>query len=64
MLHQDDLWLPGHVEAVRASIAKTPDAVMSVAASRFVDVHGRDLGKWSTPFRRRAAGPVTSSAVA
>ena len=50
MLHQDDLWLPGHAEAVRASIAGAPDAVMSVAASRFVDLSGRDLGRWSTPF--------------
>ncbi|MCE7797471.1 glycosyltransferase [Sphingobium sufflavum] len=50
MLHQDDLWLAGHVDAIRASIAAAPDAVMHVAASRLVDDRGRDIGQWSPPF--------------
>jgi GT2 family glycosyltransferase len=60
MLHQDDIWLPGHVEAVRKSIEEAPDAVMSVAASRFMDVNARDLGQWSLPL---AAGLRAGEAV-
>lgn len=50
MLHQDDLWLPGHVEAVRAAIATHLGAAMSIAASRFIDAGGRDVGPWALPF--------------
>jgi hypothetical protein len=50
MLHQDDLWLPGHVDAVRAAIDAHPDVVMSVGGSRFIDPSGRDVGPWSLPF--------------
>ena len=50
MLHQDDLWLPGHVEAMRAAITAHPDAVMSIGPSRFIDPAGRDVGPWSLPF--------------
>jgi len=49
MLHQDDLWLPGHIDAVRAAIAAHPDAIMNVGASRFIDESGRDVGPWSLP---------------
>lgn len=49
MLHQDDIWLPGHLEAARASIAAHPDAVMSVAASSLIDMNGRPVGQWSLP---------------
>jgi GT2 family glycosyltransferase len=48
-LHQDDLWLPDHIEAVRESLAQFPDAVMSIAASRIVDRKGRYRGQWSPP---------------
>lgn len=50
MLHQDDLWLPGHVAALRAAIAAHPDAAMHVAGSRFIDADGRVIGRWSLPF--------------
>jgi hypothetical protein len=49
MLHQDDIWLTGHIDAVRRAIAQHPDAAMSIAASRLIDVNGRDLGRWSLP---------------
>ena len=54
MLHQDDLWLDGHVEALRLSLANSPETVMSVGPSRFVDRLGRDCGQWSTPCRNGA----------
>lgn len=49
MLHQDDIWLPGHLTTVRHSIASRPEAVMHVAPSRLVDAGGTDIGKWSLP---------------
>ncbi|MBO9669357.1 MAG: glycosyltransferase [Sphingobium sp.] len=49
MLHQDDLWLPGHVQALRAAMTAHPDAVMSIAASRFIDASGRDVSPWALP---------------
>lgn len=51
MLHQDDLWLPGHLAALRAAIARSPDAAMSIASSQFVDDRGRKVGRWRLPFR-------------
>lgn len=50
MLHQDDLWLPGHLDAVRKALQSWPDAVMSIGASRFIAAGGRPLGRWRVPF--------------
>lgn len=50
MLHQDDLWLPGHLAAARAAIALDPASV-SIAASHFASASGRLVGKWNLPFR-------------
>lgn len=50
MLHQDDVWLPGHLVAVRTAIAENTDAVMSIAPSRFIGPDGTDLGAWRLPF--------------
>lgn len=50
MLHQDDLWLPGHLNAVQTALRSWPDAVMSIGASRFVAAEGRLLGHWRLPF--------------
>ncbi len=52
MLHQDDLWLEGRVEAIRAAIAAHGEAAMIVAPSHFVGPDGRKVGTWSLPFRR------------
>lgn len=50
MLHQDDLWLPGHLAALRAAMADAPDAVMSIAPSTFISAAGRSVGRWQLPF--------------
>jgi len=50
MLHQDDLWLPGHLAAVRAGIAGAPGAALSIGPSRFIAADGRDVGGWALPF--------------
>lgn len=50
MLHQDDLWMPGHLAAVRAALAAAPEAAMTVGPSRYIDAGGRDVGAWDLPF--------------
>jgi hypothetical protein len=46
MLHQDDLWIKGHLRSVSAAIAAFPDAVMQVGSSRLIDLAGRTVGDW------------------
>lgn len=59
MLHQDDLWLPGHLAALRSAIDRAPMAAMSVAASQFIDAKGHRVGQWTLPFPRGlCAGPA------
>lgn len=47
MLHQDDLWIKGHLRSVRQTIAAFPDAVMQVGSSRLIDLQGRTVGDWN-----------------
>jgi glycosyltransferase involved in cell wall biosynthesis len=47
MLHQDDLWIKGHLRSVRAVIAAFPDAAMQVGSSRLIDLRGRIVGDWN-----------------
>ena len=49
ILHQDDLWLPGRVSAVRRWIAASPEAILHLAPSRFIDRNGRQTGMWTCP---------------
>ncbi|MEO6153663.1 MAG: glycosyltransferase [Croceibacterium sp.] len=48
-LHHDDLWLPGHLAALRRSIVAYPDAALSIAPSRFIGPRGEALGTWRLP---------------
>jgi len=58
MLHQDDLWLPGHIAALRQSVTLHPAVALSIAATRFADANGRVFGNWRLPFRAgRVAEP-------
>lgn len=53
MLHQDDLWRPGHLAALSAAVAAMaaqPRAAMSIGPSRFAGPAGEDLGPWDLPF--------------
>lgn len=64
MLHQDDLWLPGHLAALAAAaaaMAANPRATMSIGPSRFAGPAGEDLGAWDLPF---AAGRQPGADVA
>lgn len=51
MLHQDDLWLPGRVDAARNAIDDMGDAALHIAPALLVDEHGRRVGRWSPPLR-------------
>jgi len=59
MLHQDDLWLPGHLAAARR--ATHCGAALSVGPSRLIDKAGRDVGGWRLPF---AAGTINGVSLA
>ncbi len=49
MLHQDDIWLPGRVNAVRHWIAEAPEAALHLAPSIYIDRDGRGMGPWQCP---------------
>lgn len=49
MLHQDDLWLPGRLAAIRRWIAAAPEAVLHLAPTSIIDQAGRPLGTWRCP---------------
>ncbi len=51
ILCHDDFWLPGHLAALRASLARHPAAAMTVAPSRFAGPDGTLHGPWGLPFR-------------
>jgi glycosyltransferase involved in cell wall biosynthesis len=49
ILHQDDLWLPGRVNAIRRWLTECPEAVLHLAPSVYVDRTGRRIGQWRCP---------------
>lgn len=52
LLHQDDVWLPGRLSRVHATIAGAPPGVrLFVHAARFVGPDGEPLGTWRCPLR-------------
>src|SRR5947207_78868 len=56
-LHQDDLWLPGRLPALRQLLTRQPESMLLFHASRYIDTKGRWLGAWRAPL---AAGRVDS----
>ena len=54
MLHQDDLWLRGRIEAVRGWIESFPDCVLHLAPTAMIDRNGRRLGSWKCPLPAEA----------
>jgi glycosyltransferase involved in cell wall biosynthesis len=60
-LHQDDVWRPGRLAAVRRQLAATPDVALQLHACRFINPAGRDLGRWSCPY---SSGRLISAAKA
>lgn len=58
MLHQDDLWLPGRLAAIRRWIQGAPEAVLHLAPTQIVDQDGRALGTWRCPLPAEAPVPA------
>ncbi len=59
-LHQDDVWLPNRLSALRSLLARDPDAALILHPSRYIDARGRGLGLWRCPLRagRQKTGAV------
>jgi glycosyltransferase involved in cell wall biosynthesis len=51
-LHQDDLWLHGRFESLRAAVDRAPQCTLWLAPTRFMDSRGRLLGSWRLPLGR------------
>lgn len=49
ILHQDDLWLPGRVDAVRHWLERAPECALHLAPTLIVDGRGRRIGTWRCP---------------
>lgn len=49
MLHQDDLWLPGRRDALKAWIREAPAAALHLAPTLIVDHAGTKRGTWRCP---------------
>ncbi|PBC05136.1 glycosyl transferase [Mesorhizobium sp. WSM3860] len=49
ILHQDDLWLVGRVEAARRWLADAPEADLHLAPTAIIDRQGRRMGRWNCP---------------
>lgn len=58
LLHQDDLWLPGKVEAVLQWIEEDPAAVLHYHPVEFIDVRSRVVGSWRPPGPCRVSRPT------
>lgn len=56
-LHQDDCWLPGRLDRLRAAMLRHGDAALVMHPVRFIDAVGRDLGTWRCPLPGKS-GPV------
>lgn len=51
ILHQDDVWMPGRLEALRAAIEQSPGAGIVVGPTVFIDEFGSHIGRWHLPWR-------------
>lgn len=53
LLHQDDFWHDSRLERVAEAFARFPAVDTVLHAARFVDHHGRSLGRWTHPILAR-----------
>ena len=49
-LHQDDIWLPGRLHALRRSVEHGAIHSLWISPCRFIGPSGRDCGAWRLPF--------------
>jgi Glycosyl transferase family 2 len=59
ILHQDDVWRPGRLRAVRQQLSATPEVSLLLHDCRFIDDAGRDLGPWTCPLSTNRQLPPT-----
>jgi glycosyltransferase involved in cell wall biosynthesis len=57
-LHQDDLWLPGRLRALRPLVHQGARAALLLHASQFVNTRGQQLGMWRCPLRGGLHAPA------
>ena len=50
MLHQDDVWMPGRVAALKGLSERRPDAALWVHDAWFIDKNDRTVGRFGPPF--------------
>jgi glycosyltransferase involved in cell wall biosynthesis len=50
MLHQDDVWMPGRVAALKDLSERHPDAALWVHDAWFIDKNNRTVGRFGPPF--------------
>jgi hypothetical protein len=62
ILHQDDLWLPGRLGAMRPLIDRHPEATLVLHPSWFIDRRGQRLGRWRCPLPRHGR-PLSADTV-
>jgi hypothetical protein len=48
-LHQDDLWSPHRLRHLREVVRQEPDVALVLTPSRFLDAHGKPVGRWRCP---------------
>lgn len=53
MLHQDDLWLPGRIKAIKEMIRLYPDVAIYLNPSEIIDQGGNRCGSWRCPLPKR-----------
>lgn len=49
LLHQDDLWLPDRLRALKALADAYPDVGFFASPARYIDAAGRTVGRWTPP---------------
>ncbi len=58
LLHQDDLWLPGRIEAIRNALARAPEARLLLHPTLLVGANGERLGAWGCPLQQGRVEPA------
>jgi glycosyltransferase involved in cell wall biosynthesis len=50
-LHQDDAWLDGRLDALRARVGRHPGASLFLHPALYIDRRGKVVGRWTCPLR-------------
>ena len=64
VLHQDDLWRPGRLAAIRRALAGGPAPALLLHAADFIDPAGRTVGRWHCPLPPGPCGSMPAETAA